>query len=267
VSHFVSREDHAESDQREREGSDEDLRTAARICPPLKPPPCVALHSPNAILTARTSLILMLNGEASYPRTGRTQKHQAAEFMDRISEPDRADEFDSMSVDEYADHRGLELVNNPKRKARKQTMARKSELQEQVDQAAAVLNGAERCNLVLGWAWIIWSAFEEVYVTCAAPEWCAIPGKHNLLCFGGWFLDPARPRICQFVLADPAIEYPLWDTQGTRESAHLSLMTRLSAAEKAGFEALITTDQEIPHQQNLRLRSTLPSPNLIQKRM
>ena len=70
------------------------------------------------------------------------KKQQAAEFMDRIGEPDRAEEFDSMSVDEYAEHRGLELVNNPRRKARKTMMATKSELQEQVDQAAAVLNEA-----------------------------------------------------------------------------------------------------------------------------
>jgi hypothetical protein len=70
------------------------------------------------------------------------KKQQAAEFMERIGEPDRADEFDSMSVDEYAEHRGLELVSNPRRKARKRKMATKSELQEQVDQAAAVLNEA-----------------------------------------------------------------------------------------------------------------------------
>jgi hypothetical protein len=70
------------------------------------------------------------------------KKHQAAEFMERIGEPDRAEEFDSMSVDEYADHRGLELVSNPKRKGRKTTMATKSELQGQVDQAAAILNDA-----------------------------------------------------------------------------------------------------------------------------
>jgi len=30
--------------------------------------------------------------------------------------------------------------------------------------------------------------------------------------------------------------------------------TLLSAAEQAGFDAVITTDQEIPHQENLRLR-------------
>jgi len=62
--------------------------------------------------------------------------------MDRIGDSDRAEEFDDMSVDEYAEHRGLDLVNNPKRKARKENMATKSELQEQVDSAAGVLNEA-----------------------------------------------------------------------------------------------------------------------------
>jgi len=39
------------------------------------------------------------------------KKSQAAEFMDRIGDPDRADEFDDMSVEEYADHRGASLIH------------------------------------------------------------------------------------------------------------------------------------------------------------
>jgi hypothetical protein len=70
------------------------------------------------------------------------KKQQAAAFMERIGEPDRANEFDEMSVEEYAEHRGLELVANPRRKARKTNMATKTELQEQVDSAAALLNEA-----------------------------------------------------------------------------------------------------------------------------
>jgi hypothetical protein len=69
------------------------------------------------------------------------KKTQAAAFMERIGESDRASEFDDMSVDEYAEHRGLQIAN-PKPKARKTNMATKSELQEQVDSAAAVLNEA-----------------------------------------------------------------------------------------------------------------------------
>jgi hypothetical protein len=67
------------------------------------------------------------------------KKQQAAAFMERIGEDDRADEFDEMSVDEYAEHRGLKIAN-PRRKARKTNMATKSELQEMVDNVAAVLN-------------------------------------------------------------------------------------------------------------------------------
>ena len=70
------------------------------------------------------------------------KKTQAAAFMERIGEPDRADEFDDMSVDEYAEHRGFELVANPRRKARKTTVATKTELQEQIDNAIDTLNEA-----------------------------------------------------------------------------------------------------------------------------
>ena len=70
------------------------------------------------------------------------KKAQAASLMERIGEEDRADEFDSMSVEDYAEHRGLELVSNPRRKVRKTVMATKAELQEQLDSIADVLNEA-----------------------------------------------------------------------------------------------------------------------------
>jgi hypothetical protein len=72
------------------------------------------------------------------------KKRQAAAFMERIGEPDRANEFDNMSVDEYAEHRGLEIASNPKRKARKQGMAEgtKAELSDAIDEAVGVLNEA-----------------------------------------------------------------------------------------------------------------------------
>jgi len=73
------------------------------------------------------------------------KKSQAAAFMERIGEDDRADEFDDMSVDEYVEHRGLQIAN-PKRKARKTTMAgagpSKAELQETIDDAIEVLDAA-----------------------------------------------------------------------------------------------------------------------------
>jgi hypothetical protein len=71
------------------------------------------------------------------------KKSQATEFMDRIGDPDRADDFDDMSVEEYADHRGFRLTN-PKRS---RTMATstgptKADLQDQIDSAIEALEDA-----------------------------------------------------------------------------------------------------------------------------
>ena len=38
------------------------------------------------------------------------KKEQATRFLNNIGEPGRADEFESMSAEEYADHRGTEIV-------------------------------------------------------------------------------------------------------------------------------------------------------------
>jgi hypothetical protein len=72
------------------------------------------------------------------------KKSQAAAFMERIGEDDRADEFDDMSVDEYAEHRGLQIAN-PRRKARNKNMPAgpsKTELQDVIDSAVGVLDEA-----------------------------------------------------------------------------------------------------------------------------
>ena len=73
------------------------------------------------------------------------KKTQAAAFMERIGEDDRASDFDDMSVDEYAERRGLQIAN-PKRNARKTTMAgagpSKAELQDAIDNAVGVLDEA-----------------------------------------------------------------------------------------------------------------------------
>ena len=61
--------------------------------------------------------------------------------MERIGDSDRADEFDGLSVDEYAEHRGLKIAN-PRRTERKTTMATKNELQEQLDSVIDTLNEA-----------------------------------------------------------------------------------------------------------------------------
>lgn len=64
--------------------------------------------------------------------------------MERIGDQDRANEFDDMSVDEYAERRGFHLINPLKRK-RRTNMANgitKADLQEQIDSAIEVLEDA-----------------------------------------------------------------------------------------------------------------------------
>lgn len=53
------------------------------------------------------------------------KKAQAAPFVERIGEPDRADEFDDMSVDYYAARRGLHIASNPRRCGRNANVATK----------------------------------------------------------------------------------------------------------------------------------------------
>jgi len=71
---------------------------------------------------------------------------QAAAFMERIGEPDRAEEFRDMNTNDYAEHRGLQITN-PTRRRRRTTMAAvtttsKSDLQDQIDRAIATLDDA-----------------------------------------------------------------------------------------------------------------------------
>ncbi len=65
--------------------------------------------------------------------------------MERIGDPDRAEEFRDMSTDEYAEHRGLQLTNPP-RLRRRTTMAAvitsKSDLQDRIDDAIDTLDEA-----------------------------------------------------------------------------------------------------------------------------
>jgi hypothetical protein len=72
------------------------------------------------------------------------KKTQAAEFMERIGQPDRAEEFEGMSVDDYAEHRGFRLTN-PRRRTTNmadKTAPTKSELQAQIDDAIDALEDA-----------------------------------------------------------------------------------------------------------------------------
>jgi hypothetical protein len=72
------------------------------------------------------------------------KKAQAAAFMERLGESDRAEEFQRMSADEYADHRGLRLTNPKRRLHMAQATAgpTKSDLQAQIDEAIDILDEA-----------------------------------------------------------------------------------------------------------------------------
>ena len=75
------------------------------------------------------------------------KKAQAAAFLNRIGKPDEAQEFEDMTVDEYAEHKGLQL-SNPRiiRQRSPHFMANgtttKQDLQDQIDQAIDVLDDA-----------------------------------------------------------------------------------------------------------------------------
>jgi hypothetical protein len=76
-------------------------------------------------------------------------KARAGDFMERLGDDDRASEFDAMTVDQYAEHKGLTLENptrkTRRRKRRKVKMATgysKADLEDMVDNAIEVLDGA-----------------------------------------------------------------------------------------------------------------------------
>jgi hypothetical protein len=75
------------------------------------------------------------------------KKAQAAAFLDRIGQSDRAQDFADMSVDEYAHHKGLRLTN-PRNRRERNRMANgngtttKADLQDTIDQAISILDDA-----------------------------------------------------------------------------------------------------------------------------
>ena len=74
----------------------------------------------------------MSSGEAE------TKRRKAVEFLRRVGRDDDADRFDGMDADEYAAHRGAQLLPNP---TWRQTMARRmnptvGELNETLEEIA-----------------------------------------------------------------------------------------------------------------------------------
>jgi hypothetical protein len=75
-------------------------------------------------------------------------KAKAGDFLERIGDADRAAEFDAMSIDDYAQHKGLTLSNPPRQSIGRETkMARssgpsKTDLQDQLDEINDILSDA-----------------------------------------------------------------------------------------------------------------------------
>jgi hypothetical protein len=74
------------------------------------------------------------------------KKAQAVSFLNRIGEPEHAQEFADMTVDDYAAHKGLRLTNPNFRRRfimpTEATTVTKADLQDQIDQAIDVLDDA-----------------------------------------------------------------------------------------------------------------------------
>ncbi len=75
------------------------------------------------------------------------KRDQAAAFLERIGQSDRAQDFADMSVDEYADQKGLR-ISNPRRRRERAQMANgngtttKADLQDTIDSAIGILEDA-----------------------------------------------------------------------------------------------------------------------------
>lgn len=85
-----------------------------------------------------------------------TKRHQAIEFLRRIGNDDAADQFDDMDAREYAEHRGVAIVeSNPQR--RTATMAQytapktKADLQDELEEARDYIEQLEgRLDSIVG---------------------------------------------------------------------------------------------------------------------
>jgi hypothetical protein len=95
-------------------------------------------------LTIQFSLILPVMAKEITREQAERKRAQAATFMERIGDSNRAEEFERMSTDEYAERRGL-ILSNPSYQRRRTPMATvttKADLQDQLDQIADILDDA-----------------------------------------------------------------------------------------------------------------------------
>ena len=87
-----------------------------------------------------------------WPGEAETKRQQAVTFLRRIGNDDLADEFDAMSPEEYAEHKGEQLMQNPKkRKGNMATQKSKSELESELDDANDYIEELEsKLNDIVG---------------------------------------------------------------------------------------------------------------------
>jgi hypothetical protein len=71
------------------------------------------------------------------------RRQQAVDFLNRIGDVDRADDFAAMSTQEYIDHKGL-VVTNPRRNIHMppSNSPTKADLQDLLDSVEEILDGA-----------------------------------------------------------------------------------------------------------------------------
>jgi hypothetical protein len=72
------------------------------------------------------------------------KRQQAVSFLGRIGSDEAADQFASMTTQEYADHKGLRIASqsNPKGERQMAATTTKADLQDVIDRAIEVLDDA-----------------------------------------------------------------------------------------------------------------------------
>jgi hypothetical protein len=69
------------------------------------------------------------------PIEAETKRQKAVEFLHRIGKPDEAERFEAMTPEEYAEHKGAELLENPGNRRAKNMARSKQQLQAELDEA------------------------------------------------------------------------------------------------------------------------------------
>ena len=85
------------------------------------------------------------------PGEAETKRQKAVEFLRRIGNDDLADEFGEMSPEQYAEHKGAQLMDNPGRKRKMAIAKSKAELESELDDANDYIEELEgKLNDIVG---------------------------------------------------------------------------------------------------------------------